>query len=224
MLFLDNTSEQDDDRRARLSRRRSRRHKTTARTKGIVIAAGDEDSGDEIPNGDMDLLGLLPDIEKHDQRDRLRSSISDDIAKSYREPSLFSDTAVELFEKIWSGVEEISLKPSWSENATEYFKTLTLDAQKLVGYVVPWDSAMLNSILDYSQSEECSLPNLGPVLRLNLYDVSGDTDVFINAAMVRAKYASSNSIKDEEVGKFDCTHQNLTACQQDVFALLVPSC
>ena len=196
-LFLDLTSE--DDSKSRLSRQRSHRNKTAAHKKAIVIAAGDEDSEDEIPNGDMDLLGLLPDIEKHDHRDRLRSSISDDIAKSYQEQSLFSDTAVELFEKIWSGVEEISLIPSWSENATVYFKTLTLNAQKLVGYVVPWDSAMLNNIVNYSQGGECSLPNLGPVLRLNLYDVSGDNDVFINAAMVRAKYASSNSIKDEQV-------------------------
>ena len=201
ILFLDITKGQDDDSGRRSSRQRSRGHKIAAHTKGIVIAAGDEDSGDEFLNGDMDLLGQLPDIEKHDHRDRLRSSISDDIAKSHREPSLFSDTAVELFEKNWSGVQEISLLPSWSENATEYFKTLTLDARKLIGYIVPWDSTMLNNIVNYSQSGECSLPNLGPVLRLNLYDVGGEIDVFINAVMVRAKYASSNSIKDDIVGK-----------------------
>jgi hypothetical protein len=197
ILFLDTATEQDGVSKRRSSRQRSRGHKATPRTKGLVIAAGDEDSEEDE---DMDLLGLIPDIEKHEHRDRTRSSISDDIARSYREPSLFSNTAVELFEKIWMGVEEISLKPNWSENATEYFKTLTLDARKLIGYIVPWDSTMMNNVLNYSQSAESSLPNLGPVLRLNLYDVSGYGDVFINAAMVRAKYASSNSIKDDTAG------------------------
>ena len=197
------TSYEDTTKNAvKLPRQRSRKKKTTANEKAIVIAAGDEDSGDDIPDGDMDLLGLLPDVEKHDHRDRIRSSISNDIAKSYEEPSWFSDTAIELFKKTWLRGKEMSLRPSWSDNAAEYFKTLTLHSQKLVGYVVPWDSAMLNNIVNFSEGRKCSLPNLGPVLRLNLYDVSDESDLFINSAMVRAKYASSNSIKDEQVGKF----------------------
>ena len=57
---------------------------------------------------------------------------------------------------------------------------------------------MFNNIVNYSPGSECSLPNLGPVLRLNLYDISQDEDVFVNGAMVRAKYAASSSIKCEE--------------------------
>lgn len=206
-LFLDMTSEEDVGSGGR-SRGQSRKYKirkskASRQTKAIAIAAGDEDTGEELLPGDMgteeiDSLELLPEVDKNEFGDRLRSSISDDIAKSYREPSLFSDTAVELFEKVWSGGEEMSLMPSWSESATEYFKTLTLNAQKLVGYVVPWDSEMLNNIMNYSLGGECSLPNLGPVLKLNLYDVSNDVDVFINAAMVEAEYATSSSIKRHE--------------------------
>ena len=206
-LFLDMTSEQGEESKIKSSSRRQRscRKRRSPPEKGIVVAGGDEDSRDEIPLGDMDQFELLIDIEPDNQRDRIRSSISEDIAKSYREPSIFSDTAVELFERTLSTGEEISLKPNWSENATRYFETLTLNAQKLVGYVVPWDSTMLNNIVSYSQGQGSSLPNLGPVLRLNLYDVSGDEDVFINAAMVRAKYASSYSIKDDQNGK--CSYQ-----------------
>lgn len=206
------TSEEDVGSGGR-SRGQSRKYKirkckASRQTKAIAIAAGDEDTTEEflpgdMGTGDMDTLGLLPEVDKNELGDRLRSSISDDIAKSYREPSLFSDTAVELFEKVWSGREEMSLMPSWSESATEYFKALTLNAQKLVGYVVPWDSEMLNSIMNYSLRGECSLPNLGPVLKLNLYDVSNDIDVFINAAMVQAEYATSSSIKrlEDKVGR-----------------------
>ncbi|XP_028407927.1 uncharacterized protein LOC114530556 isoform X2 [Dendronephthya gigantea] len=188
------TAEQDEDSKNMRSRRRVRRHRKS-RSREITIAAGDEDSGDEILTGDMDVLGLIPEIERHNHKDRLRSSISDEIAMSYQEPSLFSDTAVELFEKVLSGVEAVTLKPSWSERATDYFRSLTKNARKLVGYVVPWDSATLNNITNYSRTGECSLPNLGPVLKLNLYDISNENDCFINAEMVKAEYASSNSIK-----------------------------
>ena len=101
---------------------------------------------------------------------------------------------MELFEKILSDVEAVTLKPTWSECATDYFRSLTKNARKLVGYVVPWDSAMLNTIVSYRENGECSLPNLGPVLKLNLYDISTENDFFINAALVTAEYASSNSI------------------------------
>ena len=50
----------------------------------------------------------------------------------------------------------------------------------------------------YCPGSECSLPNLGPVLRLNLYDVSGNEDIFINGAMVKGKYATSSTIIQEE--------------------------
>ena len=202
-LFLDLTSEQEEGSKLKPSLRQGSRRKrrSPCSEKGIVVAGGDEDSRDQIPIGDVDQFEMLLDIEDDNPRDRIRSSISEGIAKSYREPSLFSDTAVELFERTLSTVEEVTLKPSWSQNSTRYFESLTMNARKLVGYVVPWDSTMLNSIVSYSQGEVSSLPNLGPVLRLNLYDVSGDKDVFINAAMVRATYASSYSIKGGETGK-----------------------
>lgn len=234
-LFLDMTSEEDVGSGSRLRgqprKYKIRKSKASKQTKAIAIAAGDEDTREELLPGDMDTgdtdaLGLLPEVDKNEVGDRLRSSISDDIAKSYREPSLFSDTAVELFEKVWSGVEQISLMPSWSESATEYFKTLTLNAQKLVGYVVPWDSEMLNTIMSYSQGGECSLPNLGPVLKLNLYDVSNDIDVFINAAMVQAEYATSSSIKhhEEKVGRSRTSFLRLTKAgsQANFFTRTIP--
>ena len=73
-----------------------------------------------------------------------------------------------------------------------------MDAKKLIGFVVPWDSQMVNNIVNYCQGTECSLPNLGPVLRLNLYDISGDEDVFINGAMVKANFGILPTVIKEE--------------------------
>lgn len=132
------------------------------------------------------------------QKTRSRSSISEDIEKSHRTPSLLSDTAVELFETVWLNGARPNTITSWSPEAIETFKRLTEKAEKLVGFLVPWDSEMVNNIVNYRQSAECSLPNLGPVLKLNLYDISEVEDVFINGAMVKDNYAISSTIINEE--------------------------
>lgn len=133
----------------------------------------------------------------------MRSSISEEIARSYEQPSLFADTTIELFKEFWNDLRKKSLKPSWSQSSCEYFKSLTVDVRTLIGYIVPWDANMFNYIVNYSHYAPLSedLPNLGPVLELNLYDVSGENDIFINAAMVTAGYATSNVIKIDQTGK-----------------------
>lgn len=199
-VYSDMTMEQDDDTKPRLSWRRSHKNKTVPNTKAITVAAGDENSEDECPTGDLNLRELILDPEKLNRKNQLRTSISEEIAKNHAEPSVFSDTSVELFDSIWSDVQAVTLKPEWSDDATGYFKSLTINAQKLVGYIVPWDSNMMNTVVNYSQGTEGGLPNLGPVLSLNLYDVSGDYEVFINAEMVRSGYGSSYSIKVDQFG------------------------
>ena len=57
---------------------------------------------------------------------------------------------MELFQTVWSK-DSSMVSSSWSFEATEVFKRLTEDAQKLVGFLVPWDSQMMNNIVNYCQ-------------------------------------------------------------------------
>ena len=131
--------------RSRSHRKKPRRNRPhpSAYDNTIAIAAGDEDPDDDLL--DTFFLAKAP-----RPKTPTRSSISEDIDKSHRTPSLLLDTAVELFQTVWSK-DSSMVSSSWSFEATEVFKRLTEDAQKLVGFLVPWDSQMMNNIVNYCQ-------------------------------------------------------------------------
>ena len=99
----------------------------------INIAAGDEEREDDL----LDPFIVMDESQAHV---RSRSTISEDIEKSRRGSSSMSDTAVELFEQIWSGVARPNATSAWPVEATEFFEKLTKNALKLCGFVGPWDS------------------------------------------------------------------------------------
>ncbi|XP_074608990.1 uncharacterized protein LOC141863372 isoform X2 [Acropora palmata] len=165
-------------------RRRKRLPKINLKDK-IIRAAGDE----SYDSSELSEFEASQSKIESSKKDRLEEKDALTDAATFPEKYLVPSPGVSP-EKPFSFSpmsNEVQDDKQWASGSAELLSGLIDDNRKLVGYMVPWDPWIFQKLFfpeAAAGEERVDLTFKKPVLNLNLYDTTGEEDIFINQVLV----------------------------------------
>lgn len=170
--------------KSRKKDRRKRKRPPKIDLKDAVIRAAGDESYD---SSDLSEIEFIKSRKEDSEKDKPKEQdVAADMAtfpEKYLLPS--PDINPEKSFPLPSATPADQHKDQWASGSADLLSGLTDDNRKLVGYMVPWDPWVYQQLFyPTAGSAKVDITYKKPVLNLDLYDTTGDEDIFINQVLV----------------------------------------
>ncbi|KAL9959501.1 hypothetical protein ACROYT_G032828 [Oculina patagonica] len=198
-------------------RKRKRPPKISLKDENIVIRAAGDESCDSSELSEIEFVKSREGDRRKNKQKEQDTSASDKAA--FPEKYLLPSPDVSPEKRFPLLTETASVKPEdqWPSGSSELLTGLTDDNRKLVGYMVPWDPWIYQQLFNPTAGgATVDISYKKPVLNLNLYDTTGDEDIFINQVLVDTGIAVFVENPEEQTGlpseEIDCNEVTSPTC------------
>ncbi|XP_068758689.1 uncharacterized protein [Montipora capricornis] len=168
--------------------RRKRKRPPKINLKDQIIRAAGDESCDSSELSEFEVSKSKVDDSKKDKQDKSEEKDLQKDGATFPEKYLLPSPSVSP-EKTFllpTSSPEVNHSDEWASGSSELLSGLTDDNRKLVGYMVPWDPWMYQQLFypKTTGNDRADITFKKPVLNLNLYDTTGEEDIFINQVLV----------------------------------------
>lgn len=205
--------------------RRKRKRPPKINLKDQIIRAAGDESCDSSELSEFEVSKSKVDDSKKDKQDKSEEKDLQKDGATFPEKYLLPSPSVSP-EKTFllpTSSPEVNHNDEWASGSSELLSGLTDDNRKLVGYMVPWDPWMYQQLFypKTTGNDGADITFKKPVLNLNLYDTTGEEDIFINQVLVDTGIAvfvedSQEQTADETMTvRFSLEDLQNTACSTE---------